>query len=48
MTFREPGPMGDDAFDVAFASGRLLMSVMLDAEGRIAGGIIQPMGPPAR
>jgi hypothetical protein len=48
VTFREPGPMGGDAYDVVFASGRLLMSVMLDAEGRNVGGIIQPVGPPGR
>jgi hypothetical protein len=48
VTFREPGPMGDDAYDVVFASGRLLMSVLLDADGRIAGGMIRPVGPPGR
>ena len=48
VTFREPGPMGDDAYDVTFASGRLIMSVKLDADGRIDGGIIRPMGPPGR
>ncbi len=48
VTFREPGPMGDDMYDLVFANGRLGMSVALDAEGRIAGGIIQPGGPPPR
>jgi hypothetical protein len=46
MTFREPGPTGGDAYDLVFASGRLIMSVVLDADGRIAGGIIRPAGPP--
>ncbi len=48
VTFRGPGPMGDDAYDLVFASGRLIMSVLLDADGRIAGGMIQPVGPPGR
>ena len=48
VTFREPGPMGDDTYDVVFASGRLMMSVMLDGDGRMAGGMIQPMGPTGR
>jgi hypothetical protein len=48
VTFREPGPMGDDAYDLEFESGRLIMSVKLDADGRIDGGIIRPVGPPGR
>ena len=48
VTFREPGPMGGDAYDVAFASGRLIMSVMLDADGRIAGSFFRLVGPPGR
>ena len=47
-TFRGRGPMGDDAYDLVFANGGVIMSVMLDADGRIAGGIIQPVGPPGR
>jgi len=48
VTFREPGPMGGDAYDVVFASGRLIMSVMLDADGRIAGSFFRLVGPPGR
>ena len=48
MTFREPGPMGDDVYDVVFASGSLMMSARLDAEGRMAGGMIRPVGAPGR
>lgn len=48
VTFREPGVMGGDAYDVVFASGRLSMSVALDAGGRIDGGMIQPLAPPGR
>jgi hypothetical protein len=40
--------MGGDAYDVVFANGGLIMSVMLDADGKIAGGTIQPVGPPGR
>jgi hypothetical protein len=48
MTFRERGPMGDDVYDLVFANGGVLMSAALDADGRMAGGILRPMGPPAR
>jgi hypothetical protein len=48
VTFREPGPMGDDAYDLVFANGRMIMSVMLDADGKIAGGILQRVGPQGR
>jgi hypothetical protein len=48
VTFRGPGPMGDDAYDLVFANGRLIMSVMLDADGRMAGGMLQPVAPPGR
>ena len=48
VTFRGRGPMGDDAYDLVFANGGVIMSAMLDADGRIAGGIIQPVGPPGR
>jgi hypothetical protein len=46
VTFRERGPRGDDAYNLVFANGGLIMSVMLDADGRMAGGILQPGGPP--
>jgi DNA-binding CsgD family transcriptional regulator len=48
VTFRERGPMGDDAYDLVFANGALLMSARLEADGRMAGGIIRPIGPPGR
>jgi hypothetical protein len=43
-TFRGRGVMGDDAYDLVFANGEMIMSAVLDSEGRMAGGIIQPMG----
>ena len=48
MTFRERGPMGDDAYDLEFANGALIMSAALDAEGRMAGGILRPGRPAER
>jgi DNA-binding CsgD family transcriptional regulator len=42
VTFRGPGLMDDDAYDLVFANGKVLMSVALDAEGRMAGGILRP------
>ncbi|MBV8686009.1 MAG: helix-turn-helix transcriptional regulator [Alphaproteobacteria bacterium] len=50
MTFRGRGPRGDDAYDLVFANGAVRMSAALDAEGRMAGGILEPAGtsaPPA-
>jgi hypothetical protein len=35
--------VGGDAYDVVFANGGLIMSVMLDADGKIAGSTIQPV-----
>lgn len=48
VTYREPGVMGGDAYDVAFANGGLIMSIVLDAERKIGGSTIQPAGPPGR
>ncbi len=48
VTFRGRGPRGDDAYNLVFANGEVLMSVALDPEGRMAGGILQPGKPPAR
>ena len=45
MTFRERGPRGDDAYDLVFANGKVIMSAALDSEGRMIGGILQPVGP---
>src|SRR5690606_27540853 len=45
VTFRERRPMGDDAYNLVFANGQLIMSAGLAPQGRMAGGIIQPVGP---
>ena len=42
VTFRERGPRGDDIYDLVFANGKVIMSAALDAEGRMAGGLLQP------
>lgn len=44
VTFRGRGLMDDDAYDLVYANGKVLMSVALDAEGRMAGGILRPGG----
>jgi DNA-binding CsgD family transcriptional regulator len=43
-SFRGRGFMGDDAYNLVFANGEVLMSAALDAEGRMAGGVLQPGG----
>ncbi len=48
VTFRERGARGDDVYDLVFANGGVTMSAKLDADGRMAGGILQPAGPPRR
>lgn len=48
VTFRGRGPMDDDNYHLVFANGRVFMSVELDAEGRMDGGILRTMEPPAR
>jgi hypothetical protein len=48
VTFRKRGPMGDDIYDLVFANGEVNMSAVLDAEGRMAGGLLQPGGSPER
>jgi len=48
MTFRERGARGDDAYDLVFANGQVIMSAALDAEGRIAGSRFQPVSLPER
>jgi DNA-binding CsgD family transcriptional regulator len=48
VTFRGRGEMGDDIYDLAFAKGGVIMSAALDAEGRMAGGILRPVETPAR
>jgi len=46
LTFRGRGPMGDDVYDLAFANGEVRMSVALDANGKMTGGMIQPVTHP--
>ncbi|HEX8653858.1 MAG TPA: helix-turn-helix transcriptional regulator [Allosphingosinicella sp.] len=46
VTFRERGERGDDVYDLVFANGGVIMSAALDAEGRMVGGILQPVGTP--
>ncbi|MFL6724990.1 MAG: hypothetical protein ACJ8FS_00570 [Sphingomicrobium sp.] len=48
VTFRGRGPMGDDVYDLVFAKGRVRMSVALDADRKMTGGMLQPLGPPGR
>jgi DNA-binding CsgD family transcriptional regulator len=48
VTFRGRGPMGDDVYDLVFAKGGVRMSVALDANGRMTGGMLQPVAPPRR
>ncbi|MEA3068156.1 MAG: hypothetical protein QOK41_1563, partial [Sphingomonadales bacterium] len=42
VTFRGRGARGDDVYNLVFANGGVTMSAVLDAEGRMAGGILQP------
>lgn len=44
VTFRGRGPMGDDTYDLVFAKGEVIMSALLDDQGRMAGGILRPAG----
>jgi DNA-binding CsgD family transcriptional regulator len=44
VTFRGRGARGDDAYNLVFANGEVIMSAALDAEGRMAGGILRPGG----
>ena len=46
VTFRGRGASGDDVYDLVFANGGVIMSAALDADGRMAGGILQPLGAP--
>ena len=48
VTFRGLGAMGDDVYKLGFANGAVTMSAKLDADGRMAGGILQPEAPPRR
>ena len=42
VTFRSRGMKNDDIYNLVFTNGEVLMSAALDAEGRMAGGILQP------
>ena len=46
VTFRERGDMNDDVYKLVFAKGSVLMSAALDKDGRMVGGILQPVGTP--
>ena len=46
VTFRGRGEMGDDVYNLVFANGRVTMSAALDADGRMVGGILQPVETP--
>ena len=48
VTFRGRGPRGDDVYDLVFAKGGVRMSVALDADGKMTGGMLQPVTPPGR
>ena len=48
VNFRERGDMGDDVYDLVFANGGVLMSAALDGDGRMVGGILQPVGTPGK
>ena len=48
VTFRGRGPGGDDAYNLVFANGEVMMSARLDAEGRMQGGLLQPLRLPGR
>ena len=48
VTFRGRGARGDDVYNLVFANGGVTMSAALDAEGRMVGGILRPVGTPGR
>ena len=48
VTFRGRGEMGDDVYNLVFANGGVMMSAALDAEGRMVGGVLRPLGTPGR
>ena len=48
VTFRGRGERGDDVYDLLFGNGAVIMSAALDAEGRMVGGILQPVGTTGR
>ena len=48
VIYRERGALGDDVYDLVFEKGNVRMSAALDANGRMAGGILQPLESPKR
>ena len=48
VTFRGRGVAGDDVYLLVFANGEVMMSARLDAEGRMQGGLLQPLRLPGR
>ena len=48
VTFLGRGSIGDDVYNLVFANGGVIMSATLDADGKMAGGILQPVGPPGK
>jgi hypothetical protein len=48
VTYRGRGPRGDDVYNLVFAGGAVTMSAALDAEGRMVGGILEPVEPRGR
>jgi len=48
VTFLGQAEMGDDVYNLVFANGGAIMSAALHADGRMTGGILQPLAPPGR
>lgn len=48
VTFLGRGDAGDDFYNLVFAKGGAIMSAALDPDGRMTGGILQPMGSPGQ
>jgi DNA-binding CsgD family transcriptional regulator len=48
VTFRGRGAMGDDVYNLEFAGGGAIMSAALDADGKMAGGMLHPVALPPR
>ena len=48
VTFQKRGEIGDDVYHLKFANGGVIMSAALDADGRMVGGILRPMGTPGK
>jgi DNA-binding CsgD family transcriptional regulator len=48
VTFLGRGEMGDDVYNLVFVKGGVIMSAALDADGKMTGGVLQPVAPPGR